>query len=156
MSTTSSTGPATPTAPDVPDVPAFPAVTDDQIRAAITAAISTGNLAEEFDGYEGWSFETSIGPVATALRNAEVFGDYRVYAVLDHNAGEGTTDGGQVLVTVPGGPTLAGYPNDLKHFTHDREATGIDGLVAIGQAIVADATHAVTRLQAWLAGPTGP
>lgn len=148
MNTTSST---VGTGPAIPD---FPTISDAQIRAAITAAIETGNLAEDFGGFEDWGFESAIGDVAHALRDADLFGDYIVYAILDHDAGEGTTSGGQVLVKVPGGPTLAGHANELRHWMFDRTKTGIDGYVSIAEVIIGDAAHAVTALRNWAAGTT--
>lgn len=137
-----------------PVLPDFPAITDAQIEAALVAADEVGALDLDFDGYEGWGFEQAVTDVSSALRAAALFSPYAVYLDLDHDPGEGTTSGGQVMVAVPSGPTVAASYTDLRHMTYDREATGIAGLVAIAQFIVGDAASTVTDLRRWVNGTT--
>lgn len=135
-----------------PVIPDFPTISDAQIEAAMVAAGEFGAIDLDFDGYDGWGFEQAVANVSSALRAASLFGPFSVYLDLDHDPGEGTTGGGQVMVAIPDGPVVASSYSDLRYLTTDREATGIAGLVAIAQVIVGDAENTVNRLRRWVFG----
>jgi hypothetical protein len=145
---------STPNAPVSLDeaVPALPAISDEQVRAVIRAAIAEGDLDSTFDGYDGWNFEGGVDGVMSVIAKADLHGPYEVGFTFAHDMGDGTTSGGQVFVKTPnGGPTLSGPWNDLRHLTEDRTEIGIDAYVAIADVLLGDIALTVTRARAWAA-----
>ena len=135
-----------------PTVHPFPVSSREQVQAALEAAVDSGHLPEGYEGFLSDQFEPAIGQVSQALRDAGLYGDFDVYAILAHEPDTRGTDGGYVLVRLPSGPVIASRPVDLKHFTSDRIATGIDGLVAIADVILNEASNTVMTTSYWLEG----
>lgn len=121
------------------------ALTRAQIETAIRASDTwggtptrpvAGDMREQYDGYLGVYFESTVLDVWRALQDGPLADSHHVLVNFtwepDH-----TTSGAQVEVTLPmtNGYVAAGW-HELKHLTADRAAVGIDGLVAVADRLI--------------------
>lgn len=95
------------------------------------------NDPEGFQGYSAFDFEGAVNDVVMFLSaNHPAFSTMGI-AWLGSPLSRGTIEGAQIEVSVPvGHHTLyLGRYVDLRQLTHDRGATGVDGLRAIVSAL---------------------
>lgn len=102
----------------------------------------TGDMRDTYKGYIGSDFEDAVLDVAEALSDLLV--ETHSFAVGFTWNPDHTTSGAQVDIALPDGGWLAAGWDELKYLTDDREATGIDGLVAIATHLIARINGAIT------------
>lgn len=105
----------------------------------------TGDLRDQYGGYEDYDFEATVEAVCAALVDGPLADTHEVVVNFTWEPTDHTTSGGQVEVSLPQGGYIAAGWHELKHFTRDRCATGVDGLVAIAESLI-DHANASLRL----------
>lgn len=114
----------------------------------------TGDLRDQYGGYEDYDFEATVEAVCAALVDGPLADTHEVCMNFTWESADHTTSGGQVEIPLPEGGYLAAGWHELKHLTHDRGATGIDGLVAIAEALIDHANASIRLAQQLITAQT--